>query len=631
MIALTVNARAVKASVEPRTHLADFLRDGLDLTGTHLGCEHGVCGACTLLLDDMPARSCITYAVACDGARVTTIEGLDDDEITIELRAAFTREHALQCGYCTPGMLISARDLVLRLPVPDERQIRVGLSGNLCRCTGYVGIVRAVRAVIDHRRQRGILPVPGGGRTSFGPVGSGNGATASISNVAKAPTAKAEPRADDSGAMAIPDFTPEKILEDHFTVAYPPERVFDMFGDVAKVAACLPGASLTGVPTPARVGGMIRVRLGPISANFRGAARIERDLESLSGRILGIGSDQRSRSSTQGEIRYRLVATDQGAATRVELSIGYSLRGMLAQIAREGLVRDLAARLTADFARNLERQLSGIQPDGPAAEAHILNGVSLLIGLLRTRARRTLQRVLGRKRQHRWYDSCSVSTGNSLLYGGRHDEFRAACRHSQHRTHPRCRPGLDRAAADVDLGRGEHRAGQLGARRARRQSDGAQPLRVWAARCLPAERADVPDDAGVDRGEHLLPGEDLNGHSGPVWNRRHVGDDLRRHHDHHGAAGRHRHLRLLRDPHLREVYGAADRRHHGTDERSGLEPAGGCQLAPRQHASPWRSPRDVDTADVGDRGGLGNFLGHVGLGLFALRAAQRLLDLRVLV
>src|ERR1700716_1483231 len=278
LIAMTVNARAVKASVEPRTHLADFLRDDLDLTGTHLGCEHGVCGACTLLLDDMPARSCITYAVACDGARVTTIEGLDDDEITIELRAAFTREHALQCGYCTPGMLIAARDLVLRLAAPDERQIRIGLSGNLCRCTGYVGIVRAVRAVIDQRRQRGILPLPGGGRSALGPAGSGNGATTSSPNAAEVPSAKAELRTDDNGATAIPDFTPEKIFKDQFTVAYRPDVVFDMFGDVAKVAACLPGASLTGVPTPERVEGMIGVRLGPISANFRGAARIERNL-----------------------------------------------------------------------------------------------------------------------------------------------------------------------------------------------------------------------------------------------------------------------------------------------------------------------------------------------------------------
>jgi aerobic carbon-monoxide dehydrogenase small subunit len=407
MIALTVNARAVEASVEPRTHLADFLRDNLNLTGTHLGCEHGVCGACTLLLDDMPARSCITYAVACDGARVTTIEGLDDDEITSELRAAFTREHALQCGYCTPGMLISARDLVLRLPDPDERSIRAGLSGNLCRCTGYVGIVRAVRAVIDQRRQRGVPPVPGGGRKALGPVGSGNAAKASnsnkasssnkasTSNVATAPKAKAETRQEDNHATAIPDFTPEKIFRDQFTVAYPPDRVFDMFGDVTEVAACLPGASLTGVPTPDRVEGMIRVKLGPVSANFHGAARIERDRDNLSGRIVGMGSDQRSRSSTQGEIRYQLIPVEQGAATRVELSIGYSLRGMLAQIAREGLVRDLAARLTADFARNLDRHLSGVTPEGPA-EPQSLNGVSLLIDLLRTRARKALHRILGR-------------------------------------------------------------------------------------------------------------------------------------------------------------------------------------------------------------------------------------------
>jgi aerobic carbon-monoxide dehydrogenase small subunit len=391
MIALTVNARAIKASVEPRTHLADFLRDDLDLTGTHLGCEHGVCGACTLLLDDMPARSCITYAVACDGARVTTIEGLDDDEIAIELRAAFTREHALQCGYCTPGMLIAARDLVLRLAAADERQIRLGLSGNLCRCTGYVGIVRAVRAVIGQRRQRGILAVPGGGRTALGPAGSGNGATTSTSNVAQVPAARAELRSG-NGTIAIPDFTPEKVFKDHFTVAYPPGAVFDMFGDVTQIAACLPGASLTAVPTPERVDGVIRVKLGPISANFHGAARIERNSGNLSGRIVGAGSDQRSRSSTQGEIRYRLVPIERGTATRVELSIGYSLRGMLAQIAREGLVRDLAARLTVEFARNLERQLSGTPP----VEAQNLNGVSLLMGLLGARVRKTLRRVFGR-------------------------------------------------------------------------------------------------------------------------------------------------------------------------------------------------------------------------------------------
>ena len=393
MIGLTVNAQPIRASVEPRTHLADFLRDNLDLTGTHLGCEHGVCGACTLLVDDMPARSCITYAVACDGARVTTIEGLDDDEITAELRAAFTREHALQCGYCTPGMLISARDLVLRLPEPDERSVRAGLSGNLCRCTGYVGIVRAVRSVIDQRRKRGIAPVAGGGRQALGPVGSGNAATAATADFAATPAAKAETADQMSGANAIPDFTPAKVFSDRFTVPYPPDKVFDMLGDVRQVAACLPGASLTGEPAPERVEGAIRVKLGPISADFRGAARIERDLEKLSGRIVGMGSDQRSRSSTQGEIRYHLVPTEQGTATRVELSIGYSLKGMLAQIAREGLVRDLAARLTADFARNLDRHLAGDRLTGATEGPQSLNGVSLLIEVLRTRVLKAIRQL----------------------------------------------------------------------------------------------------------------------------------------------------------------------------------------------------------------------------------------------
>ena len=395
-IGLTVNARSVEASVEPRTHLADFVRDNLDLTGTHLGCEHGVCGACTLLIDGMPARSCITYTVACDGARVTTIEGLDDDEITTELRAAFTREHALQCGYCTPGMLISARDLVLRLPAPDERSIRAGLSGNLCRCTGYVGIVRAVRTVIDQRRKRGIAPVVGGGRQMLGPVGSGNARSAATFGSAARTATKVESLDKLAGTMAIPDFTPARAFSDQFTVRHPPDRVFDMLGDVSQVAACLPGASLTGVPTRERVEGAIRVKLGPISADFRGAARIERDVENLSGRIVGIGSDQRSRSSTQGEIRYQLVPTDQGTATRVELSIGYSLRGMLAQIARDGLIRDMAARLTADFARNLDRYLAGDQLTGSTEVSTSLNGISLLFGLLRTRMRKVIWRVIGR-------------------------------------------------------------------------------------------------------------------------------------------------------------------------------------------------------------------------------------------
>jgi carbon-monoxide dehydrogenase small subunit len=151
-ISLTVNGRAVVAHVEPRTQLADFVREELHLTGTHIGCEHGVCGACTLEVDGAPARSCIAYAAACDGARVRTIEGFEDDAVMAGLKEAFSAEHALQCGYCTPGMLVTARDIVLRLPDADEARIRKELAGNLCRCTGYVGIVRAIARVLESRR-----------------------------------------------------------------------------------------------------------------------------------------------------------------------------------------------------------------------------------------------------------------------------------------------------------------------------------------------------------------------------------------------------------------------------------------------------------------------------------------------
>ena len=386
-LALTVNRRGVELLAEPRISLADVVRDELDLTGTHLGCEHGVCGACTVLLDGVPARSCITYAVACDGADVTTIEGLDEDDIATELRAAFTREHALQCGYCTPGMLISARDLVMRLPDADEHQIRVGMSGNLCRCTGYVGIVRAVGSVIAERRARGIGPEADGGRKCLGPVGSGHGHEMAAPPQPGVPSIprSATPAAD----LTFADFTPATSIEQSFEVVYPPEQVFALFGDVAAVAACLPGASLTSVDDPQHVEGEIRVQIGPIVASFAGNARIERNPVDMSGRIIGSGQDQRSRSTTRGEIRYRLTPIAEGASTRVDLSIGYTLTGLLAQVGRSGLVRDLARRMVTEFAGNLDRKLQGVAPGERAASQNI-NGLGLLLGVVRERLARWL-------------------------------------------------------------------------------------------------------------------------------------------------------------------------------------------------------------------------------------------------
>ena len=150
-IRLIVNAEAVEASVPARLHLADFLRDTLGLTGTHLGCEHGVCGACTVRLDGGIVRACLVLAVQADGCVVETIEGLSDTGEIADLQRAFAVRNALQCGYCTPGMLLVAQDLLLQDTTPDRAAIREHLSGNYCRCTGYEAIVDAVEATLQAR------------------------------------------------------------------------------------------------------------------------------------------------------------------------------------------------------------------------------------------------------------------------------------------------------------------------------------------------------------------------------------------------------------------------------------------------------------------------------------------------
>jgi carbon-monoxide dehydrogenase small subunit len=147
-IKLTVNGVVHERAVEPRLLLSDFLRHTLGLTGTHVGCEHGVCGACTVMLDGDSVRSCLMFAVQADGARVETVEGLGTIGRMSTLQEAFHDHHALQCGFCTPGMLMTATDLMKKYPLASDDDIREGLSGNLCRCTGYEHIVRAIRAVV---------------------------------------------------------------------------------------------------------------------------------------------------------------------------------------------------------------------------------------------------------------------------------------------------------------------------------------------------------------------------------------------------------------------------------------------------------------------------------------------------
>ena len=152
-ITLNVNGRARAVTVPPRMTLVDCLRDVLRLTGTHVGCEHGICGACSVMFDGEPVRSCLMFAVQADGHAITTVEGLADEDGQIsDLQDSFWECHAMQCGYCTPGMLVASQALLAENPNPDDGDIREAISGNLCRCTGYQQIVEAVKLTAQRRR-----------------------------------------------------------------------------------------------------------------------------------------------------------------------------------------------------------------------------------------------------------------------------------------------------------------------------------------------------------------------------------------------------------------------------------------------------------------------------------------------
>jgi aerobic carbon-monoxide dehydrogenase small subunit len=357
--ALRINGVQVEGSAEPRANLADFLRDQRYLTGTHIGCEHGVCGACTVLIDGAPARSCISYAVACEGADITTIEGLRNDPIMVELREAFSNHHALQCGYCTPGMLITCRDIIMRLPKADEARIRLELSGNLCRCTGYVGIVAAVQQVLaDHRRS---IEQPIASRKDLGPLGARKPAAPGRRTLARpspvaAGVATAQELHDDEQWRAVEADGTE--LTETFQVSYSRDRVWELFADLDGVVRCMPGARLSKQPSDTRAEGELKIKLGPIISTFVGALDVERDDPTFSGVIRGAGRDVQSGSGARAIIGYQVKELDK-ASSQVLVSVKFMLTGALAHFGRAGLVRDVANHLTTIFAGNLAANLSG--------------------------------------------------------------------------------------------------------------------------------------------------------------------------------------------------------------------------------------------------------------------------------
>ena len=435
-LSLTVNGRSIEAVVEPRMHLADFIRDVLRLTGTHLGCEHGVCGACTVLVDGAPTRSCIAYAIACDGADVRTIEGFDDDCEMRALRHAFTSHHALQCGYCTPGMLITAHDIIRRLPGAGEARVREELSGNLCRCTGYVGIVEAVRSVLANPPTRGgglngsvarspALPSDAENQSTTPgpdlpapPSGSGSGDEAqnptmrapeaaprigtsppARRNSDRAPGAPNVTYADSTSTTSGADSSPRMSAHDSSDVAntagseheisfsIAPDSLWQVLRDVATVVRCIPGASLTGPPNADPLSLDMTVAIGPMRARFEGTARVAFDDRRHAATIDGSGHDARSRSTSRGRIELSVRPSAAGGSILL-LRLRYALTGPLAQFSRGAIVDTVIEQLLERFAANLVSAAGGKEADSSPP----LGGFGLAAAAIRRWLRRWLTR-----------------------------------------------------------------------------------------------------------------------------------------------------------------------------------------------------------------------------------------------
>jgi len=348
-ILIEVNDEEIKSHVEPRTHLADYLRENLRLTGTHIACEHGICGACTVLIDGQPARSCLTLAVACDGRSIRTIEGFRDDEVMDRLRKNFNKEHALQCGFCTPGMLITARDVVLRSKQNNEDQVRIEMSGNLCRCTGYKGIIKAILNVISE------MPLIDSESTSIksNDVINKNKKLYTNDNI---PTEKFEK----NNNIKIKELINEKLtleIREEFIVKQDMLKVWIVFNNIPEIIDCIPGALISEYRSN-YIEGKIFTKLGPIRTEFNGSASVKLSEENKTGIINGNGTDSLSGTRAQGEIFFQLY--NQGnSITRVVLTINYNLRGPLNQFSRSGLISEFIKSIVAEFSENLNRKLAG--------------------------------------------------------------------------------------------------------------------------------------------------------------------------------------------------------------------------------------------------------------------------------
>jgi aerobic-type carbon monoxide dehydrogenase small subunit (CoxS/CutS family)/carbon monoxide dehydrogenase subunit G len=377
-VTLTVNGRETTVAVAPRTTLSDVLRDRLGLTGTHVGCEHGVCGMCTVLVDGEAARACLLFAVQCEGAEITTVEGLGSAGDQHPLQQAFSHHHALQCGFCTPGMLMSGYDL-LAGGTYDEDTLAEDMSGVLCRCTGYRGILAAVADVAAAHPDGVPAPRAAAPAALVGRVGAASAGGAPAVDAEEAPEAPAE--------VTIPSGPPTVTVDVESSLGSSVDDVWAVLADFERLAACLPGAEMTADLGGDRYRGAAKVALGPVSLAFDGLAHVvEHDPDEHVMRVLAQGAD-RGGSSTQAVIRLAAAALPDGGTT-LRAGADVHLSGRIAQFGR-ALAGDVSRRLFEQFAAAVDEAARTGEAPRPSSGPSPLR---LVLDAIRARVREAWRR-----------------------------------------------------------------------------------------------------------------------------------------------------------------------------------------------------------------------------------------------
>ncbi|HSZ38993.1 MAG TPA: 2Fe-2S iron-sulfur cluster-binding protein [Trebonia sp.] len=391
---LTVNGTPVELALPSRVTLADALRDRLGLTGTHIGCEHGVCGMCTVLADGEAVRSCLMLACQADGAEITTVEGLGSPADLHPLQESFGRQHALQCGFCTPGFLLSAYDLLDHDPEVSREDLPAELSGVICRCTGYRNIVAAVAAVADAYRPGDgpRLPPPRGRAPRVLPAPEHSPITSPGAAPLPSPAPdSAEQAAGHPDEIIIPSGEPTAVVELTRQIPVDVPAVAAILADMHVLARCLPGAELTAELGDDWYEGRARVTLGPVRLSFTGIAQVaERSERCL--RVLAQGGDP---ASGQAQADITLTVTADDAGTSLSAGARLFLTGRIASFGRS-LSGDVAAQMCTEFAAAIERAATGRQPEA----ARPAGGLRLLAAVLRRRLRTLLARPRGSPARH---------------------------------------------------------------------------------------------------------------------------------------------------------------------------------------------------------------------------------------